>query len=139
MNIQNLNEQELEQLQGLLNKMNPPQPTEKIYLDPVNEMIDDIMENMDWGQIQSTMEYLEWKWRDEYVTIDMLKNQGRKLLNGAADNRLDEYTTEHHELSIMNGTGGLEARAWCNEDKTQIVRLDLAFVLNRWDEEIKEK
>ena len=77
MNIQNLNEQELEQLQGLLNKMNPV-PHQKSDINPVNKMIDDIMENMDWGQIQSTMEYLEWKWRDEYVTIDMLKNQGRK-------------------------------------------------------------
>jgi hypothetical protein len=26
--------------------MNPPQPTEKIYLDPVNEMIDNITENI---------------------------------------------------------------------------------------------
>ena len=48
MNIQNLNTQELEQLQTLLNKMNPPQPTKKVYFDPVNEMIDNIMENMDW-------------------------------------------------------------------------------------------
>ncbi len=34
MNIQNLNSEELKQLQSLLNKMNP-NPTEKVYLDPV--------------------------------------------------------------------------------------------------------
>ena len=38
MNIQNLNTEELEQLQTLLNKMNPPQPIKKIYSDPVNEI-----------------------------------------------------------------------------------------------------
>jgi hypothetical protein len=36
MNIQNLNADELKQLQSLLNKMNP-NPTEKVYLDPVNK------------------------------------------------------------------------------------------------------
>jgi hypothetical protein len=40
MNIQNLNPQELEQLQTLLNKMNP-QP--QLKLDPVEKMIEDIM------------------------------------------------------------------------------------------------
>ena len=48
MNIKNLNQQELEQLQMLLNKMNP-QPTEKVYLDPVNKMIDEIMDEFDFN------------------------------------------------------------------------------------------
>jgi hypothetical protein len=41
MNIQNLNPQELEQLQTLLNKMNP-QP--QLDVDPVEQMIEDIMD-----------------------------------------------------------------------------------------------
>jgi hypothetical protein len=32
-------------------------------------------------------------------------------------------------LGIVNGTGGLEAKAWCDETKTKIVALDLKFVL----------
>ena len=58
MNIQNLNTEELEQLQTLLNKMIPSQPTKKVYFNPVNEMINNIMENMDWEKIQTTMDYL---------------------------------------------------------------------------------
>ena len=44
MNIQNLNSEELRQLQSLLNKMNPT-PTEKVYLDPTNKMIDNIIDS----------------------------------------------------------------------------------------------
>ena len=58
MNIQNLNPQELEQLQTLLNKMNP-QP--QLDVDPVEQMIDGIMENFEWKRVQSTMDYLDWQ------------------------------------------------------------------------------
>ena len=62
MNIQNLNQNELEQLQMLLNKMNP-QPTEKVYLDPVNKMIDDIMDEFDFNRVETVMEFkLEMGW-----------------------------------------------------------------------------
>lgn len=138
MNIQNLNTQELEQLQTLLNKMNPSQPTEKIYFDPVNKMIDNIMENMDWEKIQVTMDYLGWEWRGEYVTIEMLKEEGERLLRRAVESRLGEYKEIHYEVPIINGCGGLEGRAWCNEDKTHITGLDLSFVLSSWDEEVEE-
>ena len=138
MNIQNLNTQELEQLQTLLNKMNPPQPIEKLYLDPVNKMIDNIMENMDWEKIQTTMDYLRWEWRGEYVTVEMLKEEGERLLRGAAESRLGEYKENTHKVAIMNGCGGFEARAWCNEDKTHITGLDLSFVLSSWNDGIEE-
>ena len=138
MNIQNLNTQDLKQLQTLLNKMNPPQPIEKLYLDPVNQMIDNIMENMDWEKIQTTMDYLRWEWRGEYVTVEMLKEEGERLLRGAAESRLGEYKKNTHELSTMYGCGGFEARAWCNEDKTHITGLDLSFVLSSWNDGIEE-
>ena len=143
MNIQNLNTEELEQLQTLLNKMNPPQPTEKIYLDPVNEMIDNIMENMDWERIQTTMDYLRWEWRGEYVTIEMLKEEGERLLRDAAKSRLGEFKETTHEVAMMCCCGGLEVRAWCDKDKTHITGLDLSFVLgswnvSHWNDEIEE-
>ena len=136
MNIQNLNPQELEQLQTLLNKMNPQtQPTEP---DPVEKMIKGIMENFDFKQVQRAMDLLDWQWRGEYVTIIMLVEQAERLLRGAIKSRLNEFKNEHHELGIVNGTGGLEAKAWCDETKTKIVALDLKFVLESWDEEIKD-
>ena len=136
MNIQNLNPQELEQLQTLLNKMNPqPQPTEP---DPVEKMIEGIMENFDFKQVQRAMDLLDWKWRGEYVTIIMLVEQAERLLRGAIKSRLNEFRNEHHEVGIVNGTGGLEAKAYCDETKTKIVALDLKFVLESWDEEIED-
>jgi predicted transcriptional regulator len=135
MNIHNLNTQELEQLQILLNKMNPSQPTEKIYFDPVNKMIDKIMGEMDWEKIQMTMEYLRWEWRGEYVTVDMLKEESERLLRGAVESRLEVYKETHYEVPVMHGCGGLEAKAWCNEDKTRITGLNLSFVLSSWDDD----
>jgi len=67
MNIQNLNTEELEQLQTLLNKMNPPQPTEKIYLDPVNEMIDNITENI-LGEVEEGQTSLVEKFEKKIIS-----------------------------------------------------------------------
>ena len=141
MNIQNLNQNELEQLQMLLNKMNS-NPTEKVYLDPVNKMIDDIIENFDFNRVETVMEFLGWKWvgdnKLEHVTVDMLKKEARRLLKGAAEARLGSYKNTHWEQGIIHGTGGLQAMAFCNEDKTKITGLDLKFVLESWDEEIRD-
>ena len=137
MNIQNLNADELKQLQSLLNKMNP-NPTEKVYLDPVNKMIDDIMDEFNFAKVQNVMDHLGWKWVGEYVTIEMLRKKAEHLLRGAAEARLGAYKDTHWEQGIINGTGGFQAMAFCNEDKTKIIGLDLKFVLAEWDESIEE-
>ena len=136
MNIQNLNPEELKQLQDLLNKMNP-QPV-KQTIDPVNKMIDEIMDEFNFAQVQYVMDYLNWKWVGEKVTMDMLRETAGRLLRGAAKLRLGDYKDEHWQQGIINGTGGLQAAAFCNEDKTKIIALDLKFVLAEWDAEIED-
>lgn len=137
MNIRNLNSEELKQLQTLLNKMNPA-PTEELYLDPVNQMIDEILDEFNFAKVQSTMDYLGWKWVGEYVTIDMLREEAERLLHGAAEMRLGKYKNEHWEQGIIHGCGGFQAMAFCNEDKTKITGLDLKFVLESWTAEIED-
>jgi len=141
MNIKNLNQQELEQLQMLLNKMNP-QSTEKVYLDPVNKMIDEIMDEFDFNRIEAVMEFLDWKWAGdnglERVTVNMLKKEARRLLRGAADARLGAYKNTHWEQGIIHGCGGFQAMAFCDEDKTKITGLDLKFILEEWDARIED-
>lgn len=137
MNLQNLNSQELEQLQMLLNKLNPLDNSPVLKLTPVEKMISDIMENFEWSRTQVAMENMNWKWKGEHVTVEMLKSEARRLLLHAADSRLSIHCNEHWELGIMCGTGGLEATAYCNEDKTKITALDLKFVLSQWDESIE--
>jgi len=136
MNIQNLNPEELKQLQDLLNKMNP-QPV-KQTIDPVNKMIDEIMDEFNFARVQSAMDHLNWKWVGEYVTIDMLREEAERLLHGAAEYRLGKYKNEYWEQPIIHSTGGLQASAFCNEDKTKIIALDLKFVLAEWDAEIED-
>ena len=138
MNIQNLTNQEVEQLQMLLNKMNP-QPSQHVWVDPVSKMIDDIIENFKFDKVQSVMEFLDWQWAGEGVpTIESLKETAKRLLRDAAELRLNDYGNEHWEQGIICGTGGFEARAWCNKDKTKIDALDLKFILADWDAGIED-
>ena len=133
MNIQNLNKEELQQLQTLLNKMNPTQDK-----DPVDKMIDDIIENFNFDRVQRTMDFLRWKWVGQYVTVEMLLKEARRLLKGAAKSRLTDFKDEYWEMGVTNGTGGFQAKAYCNEAKTKIIALDLKFVLTEWDEQIED-
>ena len=134
MNVQNLNEEELQQLQTLLNKMNPTQDK-----DPVNKMIDDIIDEFDFNKVWTTMEYLGWRWGGQGVpTIKALIEEAKRLLKGAAKSRLTDFKDEYWEMGITNGTGGFQAKAYCNEDKTEIIALDLKFVLTEWDEQIED-
>ena len=134
MNIKNLNTEELEQLQTLLNKMNPTQDQ-----DPVDKMINDITDAFDFNKVWITMEYLGWRWGGQGVpTIDALIEEAKRLLKGAAKSRLTDFKDEHWELGIINGTGGFQATAYCNEAKTEIIALDLKFVLAQWDEQIED-
>ena len=141
MNTENLNSIELETLRTLLNKM-AGVPTPKVYLDPVNKMIDDIMDEFDFNRVETVMEFLDWKWAGdnglEYVTVDMLKKTAKRLLRDAAESRLGRFKNEHWEQGIICGTGGFQAMAFCDEDKTKITGLDLKFVLEEWDARIED-
>jgi hypothetical protein len=137
MNIENLNQEQLETLRTLLNEM-AKTPKVKIPINPIDQMIDNIMDEFDFIKVQITMDYLGWKWVGQPVSIDMLKTEARRLLRGAAFSRLGEFKDEHWEQGIINGSGGFVAEAWCDEDKTKIIMLDLKFVLTEWDSELKD-
>ena len=140
MNTENLNPKELETLRILLNKM-AGEPKTQVYFDPINQMIDDIMDEFDFTQVCNVMDYLNWKWAGdnglERVTVDMLKKTAKRLLRDAAESRLRKFKNEHWEQGIIHSTGGFQAMAFCDEDKTRIVALDLKFILTEWDAEVE--
>jgi hypothetical protein len=133
MNLQNLSKDELLNLQDLITKA-LAQPKEK----DLEYMIKDIMDEFDFDQVERAMEALNWKWRGETPTLYDLRETAESLLRGAAKSRLGDFKDTHHEIAIINGTGGFEARAYCNKDKTKITGLDLAFVVSSWDSSIEE-
>ncbi len=96
------------------------------------------MDEFDFDKVQEVMEYLNWRWAGEYVTIDMLKETAKRLLREAADLRLGDYKDTHWEQGVICATGGFQAMAFCNEDKTKVDALDLKFVLTEWDAEIED-
>ena len=133
MNIENLSQAEIKTLHTLFGKL-LEEPKQKVYLDPVNKYIDDIMENFNFERVHQTMEALNWKWVGQKPSMDDLREQAERLLRGAAKSRLGDFKRSHWELGIINGTGGFQATAFCDRTKTRITGLDLKFVVNEWDE-----
>jgi hypothetical protein len=131
MNIQNLSTEDLKTLQQLINKA-LEQPKEK----DLEYMIEDIMDEFDFDKVYETMDALDWKWRGETPSIEDLRETAEYLLRGAAKSRLGDFKDTHHDVAIINGTGGFEAKAFCDEDKTKITGLDLAFIVTSWDSSI---
>jgi len=139
MNIENLTQEELQTLHTLLGKA-LEQPKQKVYLDPVNQMVDEIMEEFNFAKVHKAMVALDWKWAgSEYKipSIESLRNEAKHLLRGAAESRLTQFKNEHWELGIINSTGGFSATAYCDKDKTKITSLSLQFVVEEWDAEIR--
>ena len=136
MNIENLNTQELETLRTLLNKMAIEPKT--VFINKTEAMIFNIIQEFDFEKVQTAMNVLGWKWVGEDVTIDMLKTESIRLLKDAAKLRLVNLNDEHWELGIICRTGGLQATAYCDEDKTKITSLDLKFILTEWDVDLED-
>jgi hypothetical protein len=135
MNLQNLDKDELLALQQLINKaLEQPEP----QLNDLEYMIRDIIDEFDFDKVERTMEALNWKWRGETPTLYDLRKEAEHLLRGAAKSRLSDFKDTHHDVAIINATGGFEAKAWCDEGKTKIIGLDLAFVVESWDSSIEE-
>ncbi len=136
MNLHNLTQEEVKLLHSLLGKM-LEEPKQKVYLDPVNQMIDKILDEFNFARVHKAMVALDWKWASSksYIpSMDDLRETAESLLRGAAESRLGDYKGEHWELGIINGTGGFQATAFCDRTKTRITGLDLKFVVSEWDE-----
>ena len=133
MSLQNLDRDELLTLQQLINKA-LEQPKEK----DVDDMIKEIMDEFNFAKVETVMDALDWRWRGEIPSIEVLKDEAKRLLRGAAESRLGSFKDTHHDVAIINGCGGFEAKAWCDESKTKITGLDLAFVVESWDSSIEE-
>ena len=139
MNVHNLDREEMESLYDLLGKMLNKNEVEK---EPLDKMIDEIMEEFDFDKVLTTMEALDWKWASVSggrLSPNMfeLKSTAERLLRDAADARLGRYRGEHWEMPIICGTGGFEAKAWCDEYVNKITGLELAFIVSHWDTEIE--
>jgi hypothetical protein len=139
MNTENLNTQELETLRILLNKMADEPKTAKV--DQTEVMITNIISEFDFLKVQAVMETLNWGWisaENGIPTTLELRQQATKLLRSAIRCRLGEYKDEHWEMGIHCSTGGFDATAYCNEDKTKITGLKLQFVVTEWNADLDD-
>jgi hypothetical protein len=135
MNIENLTQEEIKNLHTLLGKM-IDEPKQKVYFDPINKMVDEILDEFNFERVQTVMFKLNWQWAmtaQGIPTIEELKETAERLLRQAAEYRLGDYKDSYWELGIINATGGFQATAFCDETKTRITGLDLKFVLTEYD------
>jgi len=96
------------------------------------QLIDEIVENFNWGKVYKTMEALSWTWVDsegETPSIGRLITTATRLLRDAYDGAVKEQYT------YLSGTGGFEAV--CHVDEDGMYRLELRFVVTSWDVDIE--
>ena len=136
MNVHNLDREEMESLYDLLGKMLNKDEVEK---EPLDKMIDEIMDEFNFAQVHKVMVALDWKWASSknYIpSMDELRIEAERLLRDAADVRLGMLQDEHWKSPITCSTGGFSAAAWCDKDKTKIRRLELEFIISSWKSRI---
>ena len=136
MNVHNLDREEMESLYNLLGKILNKDEVKK---EPLDKMIDEIMDEFNFATVHKTMVTLDWKWalsKNYTPSMDELRAEAERLLRDVADVRLDMFKDEPWESPIICSTGGFSASAWCNEDKTKITRLKLEFVVSSWTSRI---
>jgi coenzyme F420-reducing hydrogenase alpha subunit len=136
MNVHNLDREEMESLYNLLGKMLNEDEDKK---EPLDKMIDEIMDEFNFATVHKTMVALDWKWASSknYIpSMDELRAEAERLLRDVADVRLNMWQDEDWKSPIICSTGGFSATAWCNEDKTKIRRLELEFIVSSWKSRI---
>jgi hypothetical protein len=137
MNVHNLDREEMESLYNLLGKILNEDEDKK---EPLDKMIDEIMDEFNFATVHKAMVALDWKWavtsNNNVPTMDELRTETERLLRDAADIRLNMCIDEPWESPIGCSTGGFKATAWCNEDKTKITRLNLDFIVSTWSARI---
>lgn len=98
------------------------------------DLINDVMDNFDFGKVAHTMKALDWKWAlpgGEYEVPDefTLRKQARELLTETIESSKNDYDGSGVTIS----TGGFEV--YYKEDDKY---LELKFVLTSWNSYVDE-
>lgn len=97
-----------------------------------SEMIDNIMDNFDFSRVAKTMLALNWKW---CISVDNEVPQEYDIRKAAR--KLMKHVPEtFHKEEYYTGTGGLYVRAWY--ENTELVLMELTFVVAEWREDVAE-
>lgn len=89
-----------------------------------NALVEQVLQKFDFERVHKAMKALKWTYwytnGETPTTYDLIKT-GRKLLYDVLDRKSDSIAT-----------GGFEARAKWNKDKTKIISLELNFIVAWW-------
>lgn len=90
-----------------------------------SEMIDNIMDNFDFGRVAKCMEVLEWRWCDvEGIPQESdIRQFARKYMRSIKDT----CTSDRYSFSA----GGFVVTAWYEDGKLDA--MELSFVVADWD------
>ena len=99
-------------------------------------MIENIIENFNWGKVLVAMEELRWTWYfkdgpSRLPTKVDLKLAAQDRMESAIRQALNPNNKEHKDIGWISSSGGLKATAY----RTKKYKLDmiyLEFVLEEW-------
>lgn len=99
----------------------------------IDKMVEQVLENFDFGKVYLTMRALNWTWGMEPRTpsIESLKRTAENLLRGSINGAIKSKDLREWE-GYLNATGGFKATAYRNRFK-HIVNVELEFIVSSWD------
>lgn len=103
------------------------------------KMIYDIMENFEFGKVQSVMEHLDWRWAGENYQVpsrERLERQAHSLLIDAIE-VAEKEPFEHEGVPYLSATGGFRATA-LKGPNNRVNFIKLEFIIEEWEQDISE-
>jgi hypothetical protein len=96
------------------------------------ELIDEVLEQFNFGKCKSVMDHLRWGWGfdNQVPTIQELKKSARNRINTAIEGIKSDKTHSYRETYTCS-SGGLKASVWKNR-YGRISDIQLEFVLTDW-------
>jgi hypothetical protein len=98
------------------------------------ELIDEVLEQFNFGKCKSVMEHLRWGWglfnNNRVPTIQEMKESARDRINNAIKGIKEDKKHSYREAYISS-SGGLKASVWKNR-YGRICDVQLEFVLTDW-------
>lgn len=95
----------------------------KTIYDYYNEAVEDF----DFEKVFKVMTFLDWKWAEKKVTIDMMKQTVHDLFIDCLS-----YMAEKHKNTCTCGTGGFEVSTGVNQEDGPFVLIKFVLEDSGW-------
>lgn len=96
-----------------------------------DEHIINIIDHLDVQKIHSVMEFLDWRWLNEPVSIGKIYSELLSRLNSIIKDFENHEYDDPNDVYYSTECGGIKVTVILNEEEEPY--LDVMFILTRWE------